>query len=371
MVFIKKNIILYIVFLISFAFLFHLSERDSEDLQIKVKPISQVSKDTIISKDLISDTDSLRRIITTNYFSSEIFKTDTFRTKISDYKNIILVDLDSNKILHQYKAFEMVEIASITKLMSVLLIMEALENKRISLNDTLVASRKSSLIGGSQIYLKEKEKMIVEDLLKSIIIKSANDATFLMAETLGENNSVADFVKQMNKKAVEIGMLNSIFYYPHGLPPSWSDRKKKKIEGNLSTCYDLAILSKELLKYSDVTKYSSIWLDSIRTEPGKKPFQLRNTSRLIKDYNFFDGLKTGFYNKAGFCIVATALKEKRRLVAVILGSRSQRKRNKLANELVSWGYKQIAKTDSIKKALLDRKMAEKIIKNQSKEQKVD
>ena len=285
--------------------------------------------------------DSIRNEITSNIFSTQIYKYSEFKSKYKDYKNVILVDIDSNKILFEKNAYEMVEIASITKMMSILLIMEDLEKGIISLTDTLIASRASSIIGGSQIYLKEKEEMDVENLLKAVIIKSANDATYLFAETLGKDGKVENFIKRMNETAKKIGMNNTIFYYPHGLPPSWSDRKKKKIPGNLSTCYDLTLLTKELLKYPAVTKYSSIWLDSVRTGPGQKPFQLRNTSRLIKDYKYFDGLKTGFYNRAGFCIVATAKKEERRLVAVVLGSRNQKRRNWFTRDLVYWGYDEL------------------------------
>ena len=304
--------------------------------------------------------DSIRNEITSNIFSTQIYINSKFKSKYKDYKNVILVDLDSNKILFDKNAYEMVEIASITKMMSILLIVEDLNKGIISLKDTLIASRASSIIGGSQIFLKEKERMSVEDLLKSVVIKSANDATFLLAETLGGDGKVVSFVKRMNETAKRIGMNNTIFYYPHGLPPSWVDRRKNKIPGNLSTCYDLSLLTKELLKYPLVTEYSSIWLDSVRTAPGQKPFQLRNTSRLIKDYKYFDGMKTGFYNRAGFCIVATAKKENRRLVAVVLGSRSQKKRNYFARDLVYWGYDELerSKAIEIKKVEEQKKLAE-------------
>ena len=303
--------------------------------------------------------DSIKSEITSNIFSTQIYKYSNFKSKYKDYKNVILVDLDSNKILFEKDAYEMVEIASITKMMSILIIMEDIEKGIISLTDTLIASRASSIIGGSQIYLKEKEKMDVENLLKSVIIKSANDATFLFAETLAEDGQISTFIKRMNETAKRIGMNNTIFYYPHGLPPSWADRKKKKIPGNLSTCYDLTLLTKELLKYPKVTEYSSIWLDSVRTGPGQKPFQLRNTSRLIKDYKYFDGLKTGFYNRAGFCIVATAMKEERRLVAVVLGSRNQKRRNWFTRDLVYWGYSEIelAKLKELEKKLEKEKFS--------------
>ena len=296
--------------------------------------------------------DSLQKIITTNKFSSEIYLKSVFKSKIKDYTNAILIDADNGKILFEKDAYKMEEIASLTKMIVIQLILESIEDKKLLLTDTLIASRESSLIGGSQIYLREKEKMIVDDLFKSVVVKSANDATYLFAETLGKDGSVSDFIEQMNDKALELGMKNTVFYYPHGLPPSWADRKKKGIKGNKSTCYDLSLLAKELIyNHPKILEYSSIWLDSIRTSPEQKPFQLRNTSRLIKDYKYFDGLKTGFYDRAGFCVVATAKKEGRRLIAVVLGSRNQKKRNKFTNELVTWGFEQIEEIDIRKKAM--------------------
>ena len=296
--------------------------------------------------------DSLQKIITTNKFSTEIYLNSTFKSKIKDYTNAILIDVDNGKILFEKDAYKMEEIASLTKMIAMLLILENIEAKKLSFTDTLTASRASSFIGGSQIYLREKEKMSVDDLFKSVVVKSANDATYLFAETLGKDGSVNDFVEQMNDRALELGMKNTVFYYPHGLPPSWADRKKKGIKGNRSTCYDLSLLAKELIcNHPKILEYSSIWLDSIRTAPGQKPFQLRNTSRLIKDYKYFDGLKTGFYDRAGFCVVATAKKEGRRLIAVVLGSRNQENRNKFVHELVTWGFEQIEEIAVRKKAM--------------------
>ena len=285
--------------------------------------------------------DSLRNFIPTNKYSSMISFKSQFKSRFKDYHNIMLVDLTNQKVLYEENGYEMCEIASLTKMMSILLILEEIKSGRMALDDTLKASTKASQIGGSQIFLREYERMRVDDLLKAVVIKSANDATYTFAEKLGGERKVEGFVEKMNKRSKELGLRNTFFYYPHGLPPTWDERKKKKIRGNRSTCYDLVLLAEEMIKYPKLIEYSSTWLDYVRDEPGKKKFMLRNTSRLVKDYPYFDGLKTGFYDKAGFNIVATAKKDGIRLVAVVLGTRSMRGRDKFINDLVTWGFKQV------------------------------
>lgn len=285
--------------------------------------------------------DSLRNFIPNNRYSSMIDFKSKFKSRFKDYNNVMLVDLTNQQILYEENGYEMCEIASLTKMMSILLVFEEIKSGKLSLNDTLKASTKASQIGGSQIFLREYELMRVEDLLKAVVIKSANDATYTFAEKLGGETKVDGFVEKMNNRSKELGLRNTYYYYPHGLPPTWAERKKQKIRGNRSTCYDLTLLAEEMLKYPKLIEFSSTWLDYIRDEPGKKKFMLRNTSRLIKDYPYFDGLKTGFYDKAGFNIVATAKKDGVRLVAVVLGTRSMRGRDKFVNKLVTWGFDQV------------------------------
>ena len=261
-----------------------------------------------------------------------------FKNRFKDYSAVMLVDLKGGKILFEHNAYNKYEIASVTKMMSILLVVEEIKNGKLSLKDTLKTSTAASKIGGSQIYLREHEEMSVEDLLKSVIMKSANDATTVLAEKVGGEGKVPLFVNMMNSRAKQLGMDNSIFYFPHGLPPSRKNRKNNK-GANLSTCCDLVLLAEEMLKHPLILKYSSKWTDSVRE--GKNRFDLRNTSRLIKDYPHFDGLKTGFYDKAGFCIVATAKKEEDRIVAVVLGSRSMKGRDKFINDLVTWGFSEL------------------------------
>lgn len=307
------------------------------------------------------DPDSLHYNFSKGIFSTHLELTEKFSPRYTDFNNAILVDLDSSKILYEHNAYEPAEIASVTKMMTMLLAMEAIDDGRLSLSQELTASARSSKMGGSQIFLKHGEKMSVETLLKCVTIVSANDATYLIAETLGGEDGVGGFVKMMNKRARELGMNRTVFYYPHGLPPSRKDSKGKSIPGNLSTCYDLAILAKELVKYDKVMEWSSTWMDNIRTKPGQKRFGLRNTNRLIKDYKYFDGLKTGYYNKAGFCVVATAKKEGRRLVAVSLGSRRAKGRDKFVNELVTWGYDTLEKLELEKAKLQEDSLKQQVV----------
>ncbi len=261
-----------------------------------------------------------------------------FRSKFKDYTAVMLVDLTGGKIMYEENAFEVHEIASLTKMMSILLAAEEIQRNELSLDDTLETSTAASKIGGSQIYLKENEQMRVEDLLKAVIIKSANDATYVLGEKIGGEGKMDLFINMMNSRAEQLGMNETRYDFAHGLPPSKKDRAKNR-KPNTSTCYDLVLLAEEMLKHPLIIKYSSVWLDYVRE--GKNKFELRNTSRLIKDYPYFDGLKTGFYDKAGFCIVASALKDNNRLVAVVLGSRSMKGRDKFINDLVTWGFSEL------------------------------
>ncbi|MFO7810498.1 MAG: D-alanyl-D-alanine carboxypeptidase family protein [Candidatus Delongbacteria bacterium] len=271
-------------------------------------------------------------------YSKKEFLNNEFKSRFKDYKAVILVDINSRQILFEKNIHKELEIASLTKMMSILLVVEEIKKGNLSLYDMLRTSTAASKIGGSQIFLREYEEMSVEDLLKSVIIKSANDATTVLAERVGFCGKVPLFVNMMNSRAKQLNMKRTSFFFPHGLPPSRKNLSNSK-EANTSTCYDLVLLAEEMLKHRIITKYSSTWLDYIRQN--SKKFMLRNTSRLIKDYPYFDGLKTGYYRKAGFNIVATAKKDDMRLVAVVLGSRSMRGRDEFINDLVNWGFSEI------------------------------
>ena len=238
----------------------------------------------------------------------------------------ILVDIKTGKILWSKLSKQKKEIASMTKMMTVLLAMEAVNRGEISLNNRIKVSRAASKIGGSQVFLDHRESFTLAELLKTIMISSANDSAYLVAETIG--GTVNNFVYKMNQRAKELGMYNTRYLNPHGLPV--------KNGGNLSTAYDMAILANELLKHPQVVIWASTWIDSIRD--GK--FQLVNHNKLIKTCDGVDGMKTGYYKKAGYCVAATAIRNNRRFVVVVIGAKSKTLRNSFVKNLLDWGEKQ-------------------------------
>lgn len=248
---------------------------------------------------------------------------------VSQIPSGILVDANTGNILWSKRSRQAQKIASMTKMMTVLLAMEAVKNGTIQLDDRITVSAAASRIGGSQVFLKQGEVFTLEELLKSIIIVSANDSSHLVAETLA--GDVKSFVRMMNKKAKELGMSNTAFYNPHGLP---IDSKH-----NTSTALDMAILARELLKYPVVLDWSSTWMETFRDGE----FQMVNHNKLVNPatgVKGVDGLKTGYYKKAGFCVTATALRDRRRMIAVIIGAEKKTVRNTFAKELLEWGYLQ-------------------------------
>ena len=242
---------------------------------------------------------------------------------VSQIPSGILIDMNSGKILWSKLSKEKKEIASMTKMMTVLLAMEAVDRGEISLNDIIPVSKAAAKIGGSQVYLDPKDSFTLGELLKTIMIVSANDSSHLVAEAISGN--VNSFVKMMNKRAKELGMNNTVFCNPHGLPL----RNQK----NVSTAYDMAILANKLLKYPQVVSWASTWMDTFRS--GK--FQLVNHNKLVKTAKGVDGMKTGYYRKAGFCVATTAIRNNRRLVAVVIGAKTKNLRNSFVKNLLDWG----------------------------------
>jgi D-alanyl-D-alanine carboxypeptidase (penicillin-binding protein 5/6) len=202
--------------------------------------------------------------------------------------------------------------------------MEAIDSGRIAYTDTVTASANAASMGGSQIFLKEGETMTVEDLLKSVVIASANDAAVALAEYIC--GSEEQFVNEMNKKARAIGMQNTNFENTNGLDDT--------VENHVISARDIAIMSSELIKYPKITEYSSIWMDSIRNGE----FGLTNTNRLIRFYKGATGLKTGSTDKAGFCISATAERDGMSLICVIMGANTRDERNTAATRLLDYGF---------------------------------
>lgn len=250
-------------------------------------------------------------------------ETDTLAGTLSA-KSAILMELSSGQVLMEKNADEKLPPASITKIMTLLLVMEALDEGKITLEDRVTASREASSKGGSQIWLKEGEVMTVHELIKATAVASANDASTALAEYIAGDET--SFVALMNKRAAELGMTNTNFENCSGLDDT--------AENHYSTARDIAIMSCELMKHEKIKEYTTIWMDSLRN--GET--ELVNTNRLIRFYEGATGLKTGTTSKAGYCISATAQREGMELVAVVLGSDNSTDRFEDAKKLLNWGF---------------------------------
>ncbi len=242
-----------------------------------------------------------------------------------DATSAILIDNASGKILYEKNASEKLPMASMTKIMSMLLIMEQIENGTLKYTDKVLISKNASGMGGSQVFLQAGEEYKVEDLLKCIAVSSANDAVVAMAEKI--SGSVDAFVTNMNKKAQELGLTNTHFANPHGLDN----------ENHYSTAQDMSILARELLKYEDILKFTSIYEDYL-TKPDGSQVWLVNTNRLVRFYDGVDGLKTGYTTDAGYCLTATAKKNDMRLISVVMKSNSADARSKDTATLLTYGF---------------------------------
>lgn len=241
-----------------------------------------------------------------------------------DCKSAVLMEASTGKVLCAFNENEALPPASVTKIMTLLLCMEEIDSGKLSLTDTVTASAHATSMGGSQIYLKEGEQMSVEDLLKSVVIASANDAALALAEHI--SGSEEAFVARMNERAKELGMNNTHFENTNGLDDT--------TENHLISALDIAIMSRELIKHRKVLEYSSTWMDTIRDGA----FGLTNTNRLIRFYKGATGLKTGSTSKAGFCVSVTAERNGMGLIAVIMGSPSRDIRNECAKMLLDYGF---------------------------------
>ena len=245
-----------------------------------------------------------------------------------DCRSAILMEANTGKVLYEMNADESLPPASVTKVMTLLLVMEAIEDGRIALTDTLSASAHACSMGGSQIYLEEGEQMSVEDLVKSVVIASANDAAVVLAEHIAGTEE--SFVDMMNKRAEELGLSGTHFENTNGLDDT--------VQNHVMTARDIAVMSRELIKHKKITEYSSIWMDTIRNGE----FGLTNTNRLIRFYKGATGLKTGSTAKAKFCITATAERDGMSLVCVIMAAPTRDVRNAAATSLLDWGFSNYA-----------------------------
>ncbi len=242
-------------------------------------------------------------------------------------KSALLMDVATGTVLYEKECHERLAPASVTKVMTMLLIMEALDDGRIHLDDQVTASEAAAAKGGSQIYLKAGETMPVSDMLKSIAVSSANDCACAMAELIAGSESA--FVEQMNQRAAELGMADTHFVNCTGLDDS------KEAENHRTSAYDIALMSRQLLKYHpDIKKYTTIWMDTVRGGT----FGLSNTNKLIRFYSGATGLKTGFTSGAGYCLSATAKREGMELIAVVMGCESSQKRTADCKALLDYGF---------------------------------
>ena len=242
-------------------------------------------------------------------------------------KSACLMDVETGTVLYEKNAHEPLAPASVTKVMTMLLIMEAIDSGKIGWNDPVTASESAAAKGGSQIYLKVGETMSVTDMLKSIAVSSANDCACAMAEHIAGSESA--FVEMMNRRAEELGMADTHFVNCTGLDDG------PDAAAHRTSAYDIALMSRELLKFHpDITKFTTIWMDTVRDGA----FGLSNTNKLVRFYTGCTGLKTGFTSGAGYCLSATAKREGMELIAVVMGCETSNQRTAACKAMLDYGF---------------------------------
>ncbi len=242
-------------------------------------------------------------------------------------KGAVLMDVATGTVLYEKNAHERLSPASVTKVMTMLLIMEAIDSGKIAWEDTVTASEAAAAKGGSQIYLKVGETMTVRDLVKSVAVSSANDAACAMAEHIA--GSEAAFVGMMNQRAGELGMKDTNFVNCTGLDDA------QEAKNHLTSAYDIALMSRQLLKFHpDIKKFTTIWMDTVRGGQ----FGLSNTNKMVRFYNGCTGLKTGYTSASGFCLSASAQREGLELIAVVLGCKTSQERFAACKSMLDYGF---------------------------------
>ena len=246
-------------------------------------------------------------------------------------KSALLMDAATGQVLYEKNAHEALAPASVTKVMTMLLIMEAIDAGKIGWNDMVTASETAAAKGGSQIYLKAGESMSVSDMVKSIAVSSANDCACAMAEFIA--GSEVAFVAQMNKRARELGMEHTHFVNCTGLDD------ESEAAQHLTCAYDIAVMSRQLLvHHPDIKKFTTIWMDTVRNGS----FGLANTNKLVRFYQGATGLKTGFTAKAGYCLSASALRDGMELIAVVMGAENSKDRFAACKSMLDYGFANFA-----------------------------
>ena len=247
----------------------------------------------------------------------------------------IILETSTNKVLFEKDADKQMAPASMTKIMTMLLIEEELEKGTLTKEDTVTISENAASMGGSQIYLEAGSTATVEELLTSIAVGSANDAAVAMAEKIGGTEE--NFVRMMNDKAKELGAVNTTFKNPHGLDT----------EGHMTTAHDMALIASELVKHEDIIKYTSTYETTI-THSNSKSIWLVNTNSLIRFYSGLDGLKTGFTDKAGYCLTGTMQREGMRLITVVMNAETKEDRNTDTINMMEYAYSMYSKSTILK-----------------------
>lgn len=254
---------------------------------------------------------------------------DDYIDLIPNAKSGMLIEASTGKVLFEKNIDDQVAVASMTKMVAQIIILENIESGKIKWTDVITVSKNAADMGGSQIYISEGEKITVEDLMKGISMASGNDATVAMAEVI--SGSEEKFVKLMNKKVRELGLKNTYFKNCTGLDE----------DGHYSSAYDMAMIARELVNnHPEILKFSSLYEDYLREDTDNK-FWLVNTNKLIRFYDGADGLKTGFTDAAGYCLAATAKRNGLRLIAVVLGEKEGSVRNNETIALLDYGYSNI------------------------------
>ena len=234
----------------------------------------------------------------------------------------VLMEQETGTVLFEHNAHDKLEPASVTKVMTLLLVMEAVDSGRLTLDEPVTVSANAASMGGSQVYLKENEQMTVNELLKAVAVVSGNDAAVALAEHL--SGSEAAFVERMNQRAAGLGMSDTHFVNCTGLPAA----------GHLTSAYDIAVMSRELMRHPGIQNYTTIWMDSLRGGQ----FQLSNTNKLVRYYDGCTGLKTGSTDSAGYCLSATAERDGLSLIAVVLKADTSQQRFDTAQNLLNFGF---------------------------------
>lgn len=257
-------------------------------------------------------------------FSTVVHADDLFAPSSA---SAILIEASTGEIIYEKNSSERLKPASMTKMMTLLLTFEAIERGDLNLTDEVIVSVNASSMGGSQILLETGEKMTVDNLIKGVAIASGNDAAVALAEKIGGTEDY--FVELMNKKAVELGLKNTFFQNAHGIDE----------DNHFSSAYDMSIIARELLKHEKITEYTSIYEMYLRENTNRKVW-LVNTNKLVRFYDYIDGLKTGYTNGAGYCITLTGMKNGMRLIAITMNEPSIDSRNKETLGLIDYGFSQ-------------------------------